>query len=672
MKNKSKLDSLARKFSSLYDETLDEEECSPILSELKNLNQRYKEKQKIASGGMKCISKVFDVSTSRYLAMAELLPEIDEDFNEVFLREARLTALLEHPNIISIHDIGLNEDKRPYFTMDLKMGDTLEDILKELHAGNEKYILQYPLHTLLSIFIKICDAMAYAHSRDVIHLDLKPANIQVGNYGEVLVCDWGLGKIIGNYDTEDLEELLLDKDLLNNMTFNGQIKGTPGYMAPEQIEEDGEKDIRTDIYSLGCILYSLVTYKRPFNGTVEEILKKTSNGDIAVPKSVNPDVPGSLSAVIMRALSVDKESRYQSVNDLKSELVKFQAGYSTHAENAGVIKELSLFINRNRMVCLITLSALIVIITMAIYFINNLTSQTKLALSAKKIAENHQKRADFVAEQYKQERNATSKLVNRLSNSYLSEVKMLKNTFVYQNPVASMNKAVESLKKSLSLNPDNYSIKGELAYCYFVMQQFDKVLSLENEQDLRNQDLFVTSKKYHSLIEKNGLLSVKNLAKLILEQNDGAKRTHLIEKMLAYDADKRKGDHNYAEVIKAVLKVWNPSWDMSGFDYMPETQRLEIKSPQLKMFKYRPVKSSDLCILRFLNFNTLILAGSGIYDISQIDDLKNQFLDIRYTQINSLKGIEKLTHLKYFWVKRHQFSDKQLAYVPKGVKIVFK
>jgi len=672
MNNESKIDSLARKFSSLYDETPDEEECSPILSELKSLDTRYTEKQKIASGGMKCISKVFDVSTSRYLAMAELLPEIDEDFNEVFLREARLTALLEHPNIISIHDIGLHSNGKPYFTMDLKNGDTLEDILRELHAGNEKYLNQYPLHSLLSIFVKICDAMAYSHSREVIHLDLKPANIQIGNYGEVLVCDWGLGKIIGNYDTEDLEELLLDRDLLNNMTFNGQIKGTPGYMAPEQIEENGEKDMTTDIYSLGCILYSLVTFRRPLNDDIEDILKKTLNGEISPPEKINSNVPGSLSAVIMRALSVKKEQRYQSVNALKNDVIKFQSGYSTHAEEAGILKELSLFINRNRLACLISFCALIVIVTMSYYFIKNLSTKTRMAQNAQKIAENHQRRADFVAQQYKNERNSSEKLLNRLSRSYQSEVRMLKQTFIYQHPVESMDKAISSLNNSLAIEPDSLKIKGELVYCYFVMQKFKEVIALENQEDERNQDLFASSKIYVDLVEKDGLLPIDKVAELIHTLNDGVKRTHLIEKMLAYDVDKRKGDHNYDEVVKAILKVWNPNWDLTGFKYEPDKQRLEISNPKLKILNYRPIKASGLCILRFLNFNTLVLEGSGIYDIGHITDLKNQFLDIRRTPINSLKGIDKMTQLKYLWIKKYQFTEKQMKYIPKGVKIVYK
>lgn len=672
MKNIEKLDSLARKVSSLYDESLDEEESSPILSELKSLNQRYTQKEEIARGGMKSINKVFDVSTSRYLAMAELLPEIDEDFNEVFLREARLTALLEHPNIISIHDIGLNEGNKPYFTMDLKTGDTLEDILRELKAGNIKYIQQYTLHSLLAIFIKICDAVAYAHSRNVIHLDLKPANIQVGNYGEVLVCDWGLGKIIGDYDTEDLEELLLDKDLLNNMTFNGEIKGTPGFMAPEQVEPDGEKDKITDIYSLGCILYSLLTYQKPLSGNLEDILKRTLSGDIKPPNSFFSDIPSSLSAVTMHAMAGKKADRYQSVNELKKEVLKFQSGYSTHAENAGVMKELSLFIQRNRTICLVIFLAMVIITFMAAYFINHLSSQTKVALNAKKIAENHQKRAAFVAEQYKKERNESQKLMENLNDQYWEEVQLMSNTFVYQQPVKSLNKAVNNLKKSIELNPEKAEYKTQLAYLYFTMQRFEEVNNMFDPEDLKNDDLYAVSKKYVGKLKENGLLSIKSLASLILEFKQGVRRNHLIEKMLAYDADKRIDDSNYAPVVKAILKAWNPDWDMTNFTYKPDQRRLEISHPEVKTFTYRPVRSSNLCILRFLKFNTLILSRSGIYDIDQIDDLKNQFLDIRYTKIDSLKGIEKLTQLKYFWISKNQFSEKELKHVPVDVKVVYK
>ena len=185
------------------------------------------------------------------------------------------TALLEHPNIISIHDIGLNDDGKPYFTMDLKTGDSLEDILKNLYSGNQKYLQFYTLEELLLIFLKIYDAVAYAHSKNILHLDLKPANIQVGDFGEVLVCDWGLGKIQSQNDTENFEELLLDAGVLNAVTSQNDVVGTPGFMAPEQVIKDGDISPLTDIYALGCILYSIITYQRPLNGETEDILKKT-------------------------------------------------------------------------------------------------------------------------------------------------------------------------------------------------------------------------------------------------------------------------------------------------------------------------------------------------------------------------------------------------------------
>ena len=268
----------ARKFSGLFHEKPSESKSTPIYSELTNLNDRYSNAEEVAQGGMKSIKKVFDKATSRTIALAEPLPKIDESLYEVFLKEARLTALLEHPNIISIHDIGLNAEGLPYFTMDLKTGDTLESIFKELMAGNQKYKNIYSLNSLLVIFSKICDAVSYAHSKNVIHLDLKPANIQVGDFGEVLVCDWGLGKITNNPETEDIEELLLDADLLNHVASKNKIIGTPGYMAPEQVDKNGVHDRSTDIYSLGCILYSVLTHQRPLNDETKSMLEKTKNG----------------------------------------------------------------------------------------------------------------------------------------------------------------------------------------------------------------------------------------------------------------------------------------------------------------------------------------------------------------------------------------------------------
>ena len=180
---------LARFYTEAGDTTVST--YSPIFAELQGLGDRYSKPHVIARGGLKQILRVFDTRTGRDVAMAKLLPDAPPEMYEPFLREARLTALLEHPYIIAVHDIGVCGEGLPYFTMELKVGDSLGEIIEQLGMGNAEYLARYDRRSLLVIFIKICEAVAYAHSRHVLHLDLKPDNIQVGDFGEVILCDWG-------------------------------------------------------------------------------------------------------------------------------------------------------------------------------------------------------------------------------------------------------------------------------------------------------------------------------------------------------------------------------------------------------------------------------------------------------------------------------------------------
>ncbi|MCM8531607.1 MAG: serine/threonine protein kinase, partial [Lentisphaeraceae bacterium] len=211
---------------------MDPEE-NPLKKELKGA-LGYGDLVEIARGGMKIVYKAFDSKTNRNIALAKLQVNKDKTQFEAFIREARLTAKLEHPNIINVYDVGLDEKENPYFTMELKSGDNLQDILSKLSAGDKTYIECYPLEDLLQIFVKVCDAISYAHAQKIIHLDLKPDNVQVGAYGEVVVCDWGICKIYDKeFDTEEFNNIEFDSDLMNSVTLHGDIKGTPGFMAPE-------------------------------------------------------------------------------------------------------------------------------------------------------------------------------------------------------------------------------------------------------------------------------------------------------------------------------------------------------------------------------------------------------------------------------------------------------
>ena len=180
-------------------------------------NERYENLGSLASGGMKKIVKVKDLNTGKILAKA-ILNDESSQAKELFLRETDIMSELSHPNIVNLHDLG-EDDHGPWFTMELLNGRNLADIDETK-----------PLIELLDIYLKVCDAIIYAHSKNIIHLDIKPENIIVGEFGEVCLCDWGVAKIIGSEDT-----LGYEKYFSNDQTLHGEIKGTPGFMAPEQI-----------------------------------------------------------------------------------------------------------------------------------------------------------------------------------------------------------------------------------------------------------------------------------------------------------------------------------------------------------------------------------------------------------------------------------------------------
>ena len=360
----------------------------PIQYDLSEKSDRYTENEKISEGGVKKIIRVIDHKADRPVAKAVLLKESGKEGIEEFLREARLTSSLQHPNIIPIYDMGLEEDGSPYFTMEHLTGDTLGYIIKKLATGDEGYKRQYSRSALLDIFSRICDAVAYAHSRNIIHLDLKPENIHINSFGQVHVCDWGLGKILKSDEEpergmdEDLSQL--DPNIINTMTLNGEIKGTPGFMAPEQTVSGQVKDQRTDVYSLGALLYSMLSYKVPIQGkSVEEIIKKTTAGDI-LPLNIDSE---SLKAITLKALQKDPENRYTSVEEFTADLDKYRHGFATSAENAGFFTQLRLLIKRNKATSLVIAAFMIILTVSGIIAFKEIDDERKVALSAQNKAE---------------------------------------------------------------------------------------------------------------------------------------------------------------------------------------------------------------------------------------------------------------------------------------------
>ena len=336
---------------------------------------KYRYIRTLGRGGMKVVLEVHDNDTMRNVAMA-LLPDIStrSQFElGQFLREARLTAGLEHPNIVPVHDIGMDSSGSPYFTMKLLRGRTLAVVLKKLAENDPEYIQLYKFDNLMRIYMRICNAIAFAHSKGVLHLDLKPENVQIGDYGEVLVLDWGLARKISPNQTAGAKKIGTKTRVmkrLGNAESQSQVNGTPGYMAPEQIR--GAKNScspQTDIYSLGAILYAMITFQNPLkNGKVEKMLQDTLAGNIQRPSQrvTEREIPFGIEAVVLKAMSLNPEDRYPSVKALRDEVMNFIDGYATEAEKAGPLKKALLYMRRHSR-SLIT-GAVILLLTVLLAF----------------------------------------------------------------------------------------------------------------------------------------------------------------------------------------------------------------------------------------------------------------------------------------------------------------
>ena len=252
--------------------------------------------------------------------------EQDEDLKMRFLSEAQATSQLEHPGIPPVHDIDLTEDGRIYFTMKRVRGSTLEEILMGLLLKRRQLQQEYTLHRLATVVERIAETLHFAHEQGVIHRDIKPENIMLGDYGEVHVMDWGIARVetATQSDTDEgLERVETDRVRAGRMTTDGSMAGTPAWMSPEQLQGWSEKlDGRTDIYSLGCVLYQILTLYPPFDPDDGDLMSRVTAGDFIDPRERNPGraVPEPLALIAERAMATEADNRYATPREMADDL----------------------------------------------------------------------------------------------------------------------------------------------------------------------------------------------------------------------------------------------------------------------------------------------------------------------------------------------------------------
>ncbi|MEI6126641.1 MAG: serine/threonine-protein kinase, partial [Pseudomonadota bacterium] len=311
--------------------------------------------KELGRGGMGAIFSTVDQDVRRKVAMKVMLPSTSGNTAHIkrFLEEAQITGQLEHPNIVPVHEVGIDEESKIYFTMKLVKGETLEYIIGKLDEVRKEYVEKYTLGVLLQIFMKVCDGIGYAHSKGVLHRDLKPENIMVGDFGEALVMDWGLAKVLGREDIHTGESSKsLDDQASAFHTMEGQVMGTPSYMSPEQAHgKISELDERSDIFSLGGILYKMLTYHAPYKGkNAREALDKARKRMLQPPDLRAPqnNIPLELTAISMKAMAREKPDRYASAEDLKHDIQLYLDGKSVSARKDSLFVMAKKWVARNK------------------------------------------------------------------------------------------------------------------------------------------------------------------------------------------------------------------------------------------------------------------------------------------------------------------------------------
>jgi len=297
---------------------LAEERATP---QLRQGSEKYQVLDQIGEGGMARVYLVYDRDLKRRVALKML----KSGAIARFVDEAQVLGQLQHPNIVTVHDIGVTDASSVFYTMPLLRGRTLGDILEDLRRDDSEATRTYSLTRLIQILLQVIQAVSYAHDKGVVHRDIKPANVMLGEHGEVFLLDWGLSKVV--------QDGGLETDLATSLTGPGNVVGTPGYMAPEQAE-GATVDGRADIYALGILLYEMMTLRLPFEGSTLAVLTKHVRVEPQPPRAIAGDreVPLELEAVCLKALNKRADDRQQTARELYETVLDWLENEAEKAE----------------------------------------------------------------------------------------------------------------------------------------------------------------------------------------------------------------------------------------------------------------------------------------------------------------------------------------------------
>ncbi len=294
---------------------------------VKNGFMRYRDFQPLTQGGEAILRTCVDENLGRTVVMKTLQPQFQnlETYQKRFLREARVTAQIPHPATVPVYELSRDSEGNAYFTMKKLRGRDLSDILDKIAEGDSATIEKFPIDQLINVLIHCSQCLAFAHNQGVVHRDMKPANIMIGDYGEIMVLDWGLAKVWDMDDNDDVDSLIRSgqQTISGRLTGRGDVQGTPFYMSPEQAVETGDVDERTDVYNMGIILFEVLTGESYMSGkNFKEIKRKLQEDPAREPVAAAPKkkISPELNAICLKALKRSPAERYQKMSEFVDDL----------------------------------------------------------------------------------------------------------------------------------------------------------------------------------------------------------------------------------------------------------------------------------------------------------------------------------------------------------------
>jgi len=610
----------------------------------KNPDNKYMLRHEIARGGMGVIMEAQHINLDRGVAMKVMLDPQDASRQRIlhFIKEAQITSQLQHPGIVPIHELGIDKTGKLFYTMKNVTGKTLKEILKELKEGKPETTAEYPLNRLLNILQHVCDAVAYAHSKGIIHRDLKPENIMIGNYGEVLILDWGLAKVLKEKESgarrqnsesdlqkssvgiqhsasakDGIDSIWSDSDSRLMKTLDGKALGTPGYMSPEQAQGQVEKvDEKTDIYSLGAILYHMLKLEPTVKGdkttSLQDVLEKIKTGKIE-PLQKTGRASKSLIAITMKALSLRPEDRYQTVKAFQADLEAYLGGFATSAEEFSALTLVKLLILRHKVISVFSIALLGLLITaLSVNYRERLRAQKaeKTAVNAEKVAVTQGVRAEKALANLK----ATAPALISLTDYYIQRQKM--------------DKALEIADQASALVPQSAACHVKRGNLLQVLNRLDDAaaayetaLKLEPANKLASCNLALC----RQLLESN---NVQKLSSALWEQERFDEARYVILSTL-----KKQKPDMVILLLKRLLNGANIKYNDIRLD---DLNRCSLDLSNSNITDLSPLKAMPLTRLNLAHC-------TGVHDLFPLKDMPLKELRLdgchRITSLEPLRGM---------------------------------